>query len=99
VIGNAFHARNFTDPYTWVGVMEANVEHEIWGEMDDWLGDMDGYQDDAPEAFWYVCCYEDGTTKGCTYGRHWTLDDGQGQVSSPDAKEVAEGTKDAAICH
>jgi hypothetical protein len=77
--------------------MEPNEDHDFWADMDDWMGEYEDFQDDNPEAFWFTCCNKDGTTKGCTYGRHWAVDDERGPVPFPDAEDVGEGAKEAVI--
>jgi len=73
--------------------------HDVWADLDDWDGEMDtpDMRNDFPEAFWFPCCHQDGTTMGCKYSRHWAADDQRGAVPFPDANESVRNSKDAAI--
>ncbi|KAK0647072.1 hypothetical protein B0T16DRAFT_458935 [Cercophora newfieldiana] len=81
------------------GEVEANMGHEFWGEMDDYMEseDMKDFWEDCPAAFWFSCCYQDGTTKGCKQGRHQAVDDEQGQMGLLGTKETIADNKTAVV--
>ncbi|KAK1761564.1 hypothetical protein QBC47DRAFT_31354 [Echria macrotheca] len=76
--------------------MEPDDSHDIFADMDEWHGDMDTEENrrEFPDAFRFLCCEEDGTAKGCTYGRHLAGVDGDRKAPSPEDADVEKNGRE-----